>query len=82
MPHPPLPYCPANAREQLALSLRRMRAKREWSQEDLAAAAGLDRSFIAHVERSARNISIDNIEKLAIGLGVTIAELFETQDPR
>ncbi|WP_336298104.1 helix-turn-helix transcriptional regulator [Paraburkholderia bryophila] len=82
MPHPPLSYSPANAREQLALSLRRMRAEREWSQEDLAEAAGLDRSFIAHVERSARNISIDNIEKLAVGLGVTIAELFEAQGPR
>jgi transcriptional regulator with XRE-family HTH domain len=59
-----------------------MRAEREWSQEDLAAATGLDRSFIVHVERSARNISIDNIEKLAIGLGVTIVELFQAQDPR
>ena len=82
MPHPPLPYRPASAREQLALSLRGMRAEREWSQEDLAAATGLDRSFIVHVERSARNISIDNIEKLAIGLGVTIVELFQAQDPR
>lgn len=67
---------PASAREQLALSLRRMRAERGWSQEDLAAACGLDRSFIAHVEREARNISIDNVEKLARAFGVGIAELF------
>jgi len=32
--------------------------------------AGLHRTFVAHVERGARNISLDNIEKLAIVLGV------------
>jgi transcriptional regulator with XRE-family HTH domain len=53
-----------------------MRAERGWSQEDLAAACGLDRSFVAHVERAARNISIDNIEKLALAFDVKIADLF------
>lgn len=53
-----------------------MRAERGWSQEDLAAVAGMDRSFIAHVERGARNISIDNIEKLANGLGVNVGDFF------
>ena len=40
------------------------------SQEDLALEAELHRTFVAHVERGARNISIDNIEKLAKALGV------------
>jgi transcriptional regulator with XRE-family HTH domain len=64
------------ARLQLADSLRRLRAERNWSQEELAARCALDRSFVAHVERGARNISIDNIEKLALGLGVDVADLF------
>ncbi|GAB7534268.1 hypothetical protein BGC_04730 [Burkholderia sp. 3C] len=53
-----------------------MRAERGWSQEELAAAAELDRSFIAHVERGARNISIDNIERLAHAFGVEIGDFF------
>ncbi|WP_459619496.1 helix-turn-helix domain-containing protein [Burkholderia sp. 3C] len=65
-----------SARLQLAQSLRRMRAERGWSQEELAAAAELDRSFIAHVERGARNISIDNIERLAHAFGVEIGDFF------
>ncbi|MBK3811593.1 helix-turn-helix transcriptional regulator [Paraburkholderia aspalathi] len=65
-----------SARQQLASSLRRLRAERGWSQEELAARCALDRSFLAHVERGARNISIDNIEKLAHALGVRIADLF------
>lgn len=64
------------ARVYLARNLKRLRAERAWSQEYLAFEAGLDRSFVAHVERGARNISLDNIEKLAKALGVGMPELF------
>ena len=37
----------------------------------LALESGLHRTFIAHVERQARNISLDNVDRLAIALGVT-----------
>lgn len=37
----------------------------------------LHRTFVAHVERQARNISLDNIEKLADALGVEPFELLE-----
>jgi transcriptional regulator with XRE-family HTH domain len=66
-----------SARTILAIKLRQLRAERQWSQEDLAAESGLDRSFVAHVEREARNISIDNIEKLAIALDVGVHELLK-----
>jgi transcriptional regulator with XRE-family HTH domain len=66
---------PPSAREILATNLRHLRHSREWSQEDLALESGLHRTFVAHVERTARNISIDNIEKLANALGVGVAEL-------
>jgi transcriptional regulator with XRE-family HTH domain len=54
-----------------------MRSEREWTQEDLAHYSGLDRSFIAHVERQSRNISLDNLEKLAIALEVPVARLLD-----
>jgi transcriptional regulator with XRE-family HTH domain len=38
---------------------------------------GLHRTFIAHVERRARNISIDNLEKIAIALEVPAHRLLE-----
>ncbi|HEX7888506.1 MAG TPA: helix-turn-helix transcriptional regulator [Ramlibacter sp.] len=53
----------------------RLRAERGWSQEDLALECGLHRTFVAHVERQARNISLDNIEKLAIVFGLQVYEL-------
>ena len=70
----------SSAREVLALNLIRLRAKQGWSQEALAFEAGLHRTFIAHVERQARNISIDNIEKLATALGTPVFELLKPTD--
>ncbi|WP_229466735.1 helix-turn-helix domain-containing protein [Pseudoduganella plicata] len=48
----------------------RLRGEKGWSQEMLAFEAGLHRTFIAHVERRARNVSLDNVEKIARALGV------------
>lgn len=64
-----------SARELLALNVIRERGAHGWSQEALALEAGLHRTFIGHVERQARNISIDNIEKIAFALGVPVHEL-------
>lgn len=64
-----------SVREILADNLRRLRKERRWSQEDLALEAELHRTFVAHVERQVRNISVDNIEKLALALGVHPFEL-------
>jgi len=66
-----------NPREILALNLKRLRAVHGWSQDTLALEAGLDRTFVAHVERLRRNISLDNIEKLAVALGVPLAWLLD-----
>lgn len=57
-----------SAREVLAINLIRSRTERGWSQEALALEAGLHRTFVAHVERQARNISLDNLERLALAL--------------
>lgn len=67
-----------SARELLALNVIRLRHGQGWSQDALALEAGLDRTFVAHVERQKRNISLDNVERLALALGVPMSELFAT----
>ncbi|AVQ84901.1 helix-turn-helix transcriptional regulator (plasmid) [Variovorax sp. PDNC026] len=67
----------ASAREVLALNLIRQRGLRGWSQEALAFEAGLHRTFVAHVERQARNISLDNLERLAVALELRPYQLLE-----
>ncbi|GAA4343648.1 hypothetical protein GCM10023165_26270 [Variovorax defluvii] len=61
----------------LAANLIRLRAEKGWSQETLALEAGLHRTFVAHVERQARNISLDNLERLAVALDVVPYKLLK-----
>ena len=64
-----------SAREVLALNMIRLRGERGWSQEELAFKAELHRTFIAHVERRVRNISLDNIERIARALELQVYQL-------
>lgn len=57
-----------------------LRNGRGYSQEELADRAGIDRTYLTSVERGKRNISIVNIEKIAIALDVEIAEIFIKKD--
>lgn len=57
-------------------AVRRARTAAGLTQEELADRSGLDRSYIGGVERGDRNPSLSVIEKIAQGLGVTLAELF------
>jgi transcriptional regulator with XRE-family HTH domain len=68
-----------SARHLFAENLRRWRKAKGLSQEDLAEIADLHRTYIGSVERGERNISIDNMERLAQSLGTTIQALLEEQ---
>jgi transcriptional regulator with XRE-family HTH domain len=65
----------SSLRQALARALRDLRRERGLSQEELADLAGLHRTFVGAVERSERNISLDNIGKLADALGVPASVL-------
>jgi len=67
-------------RDTLARNLRIIRAEKGWSQERLAAEAGLNRTYLSAVERSEQNISIDNLYRVAEGLGVEAFTLIKTSD--
>jgi transcriptional regulator with XRE-family HTH domain len=47
------------------------------SQEALARDCGINPTFLSGVERSERNVSIDSIDRIAIGLRVSAAQLLE-----
>lgn len=60
------------------LIARRIRAERSRlgiSQEELAERTGLHRTYIGSVERGERNVSVDNVERIARGLGVQPQDL-------
>lgn len=55
--------------------LREIRLKKGISQERLAELAGLHRTYVSSVERGERNISLENIDKLANALEEPMAKL-------
>jgi transcriptional regulator with XRE-family HTH domain len=64
-------------RQTLAQNVRRLRAELGLSQESLADRAGLHRTYVGSIERCERNVSIDNIAKLAAALKVSPSELLK-----
>ena len=47
------------------------------SQEELASRVGLHRTYIGMIERAEKNITLENIEKIAKALNISISKLFE-----
>lgn len=64
-----------SARLRLAANMRVARKRLGISQEALAEIAGLHRTYVGAIERGERNISIDNIERLAVALDLDILDL-------
>lgn len=65
----------ASTLQRFGDQLRKVREKKGISQEKLGELAGLHRTYVSNVERGRCNISLLNIEKLAVALGVPMAKL-------
>lgn len=64
-------------KQKVGNRIRELRIAARLSQEKLALAADIDRTYIASVENGKRNISIVNLEKIIIALDCTFAEFFK-----
>ena len=62
--------------------VRILRETREWSQDHLAEATGLHRTYISGIERGIRNPTLKIIWKLAAALRVAPAELLPKEVPK
>jgi len=67
----------ADPKKLFGAKVRSVRKERDWSQEELADACELDRTYIGGIERGERNVSIMNIAKIAQALGVQASSLIE-----
>ena len=58
-------------------AVRKIRLERGISQEELADRCGLHRTYISDIELGKRNLSLENIERIAMSLNKTLSEFFK-----
>ena len=63
--------------KQFGEGIRDLRNAKGLSQEKFALSIDMDRTYYASVESGKRNVSINNIDKIARGFGVSLEELFK-----
>jgi transcriptional regulator with XRE-family HTH domain len=61
---------------QFAMRIKLLRVKQRMSQEELAVACGMSRTFLGQLERGQHGINVKALPKLAKGLGVSVRGLF------
>lgn len=66
---------PAHTRRLLARNLRNLRLQREWSQDDLAEAAGVRQALVSALEVASANPTVESLDKIAAALGVEVANM-------
>jgi transcriptional regulator with XRE-family HTH domain len=65
-----------NISSSFGSTIRRVRQSQKISQETFAELCGLHRTYISDIELGKRNVSLENIEKMATALNIHISELF------
>ena len=63
-------------RERFGFAVKSRREELGLTQEEFADKAGVHRTYLSDIERGSRNVSLINIERIALGLALKISELF------
>lgn len=63
--------------KQFGERIKELRNAKGISQEKFALSIDMDRTYYASVESGKRNISLNNIDKIARGFGISLEELFK-----
>lgn len=61
--------------EQLGMRIRYLRKMKKMSIEDLALECGINKNYLSDLERGKRNPTLQMLEKIANGFGISISEL-------
>jgi transcriptional regulator with XRE-family HTH domain len=64
---------------QIGERIKELRDAKKLSQQDLANAADMERSFITHIEAGKRNISVDTLQKVLEALEISFKDFFDSK---
>lgn len=66
--------------ELIGKRITQLRKKKNLSQQKFAYEADIERSYLTHVEKGRKNISVNTLNKITSALGVSLKEFFDTKD--
>lgn len=64
-------------KEKVGQRIKYLRTKQGLSQEEFAFRCNLDRTYITSLERGKRNISLENLEKIAAAFNMNLSQFFD-----
>ena len=64
-------------KEKFGKRVKELRESHNLSQEKFALQIEMDRTYLASIESGKRNVSLENINKIAVGLSMSLSELFK-----
>ena len=74
--NPHLYHSPNSLSSRFGRRLKELRQEHRWTQTQMASRFGIDRSFISDVERGRKTVSLPTLEVIALGMKVSLSELF------
>lgn len=66
-----------SVKKEFGNRVKELRQAQNLSQEKFALQIDMDRTYLASIESGKRNVSLENIKKLAEGFEISLAELFK-----
>lgn len=67
-------------KEKIGERIVQLRKAKNLSQQKFAFTADMERTYLNHIEKGRKNISIETLEKILAGLGITCKAFFDTKE--
>lgn len=66
--------------ELVGKRITQLRKKKKLSQQKFAYEADIERSYLTHIEKGRKNISLSTLEKITTALNITLQDFFDTKE--
>jgi transcriptional regulator with XRE-family HTH domain len=67
-------------KEKIGSRITQLRKAKNLSQQKFSYEADIERTFLTHIEKGRKNISVGTLEKILVALGVSFKEFFDSKE--
>lgn len=66
--------------EKIGIRITELRKTKKLSQQKFSYEADIERSFLTHIEKGRKNISVGTLQKITDALGISLKDFFDTKE--